>query len=274
MWHHAIMYRTTSSLLLLGSLLAASSLAGCGGTVDNPPGGGGAGDGGAGAASSSTTASGGGGGAGPMACGGFSGETCGTMDYCDWADDSCGADDGQGQCAPRPDACPEDCPGVCGCDGQFYCNTCIAASAGVDVSANASCTMQGSYAAHFWPGGLDHIIVLKAEPDTNRCVMLYADWPTENAPGFDVTAPPEWGVSHAVITNQAADCAVPPMAPTGEVVDATGASGTLSWVVQPGMYAPCTLDVDVVVAFDGAPAWVPPADQLTATAVAVDGGCM
>lgn len=29
--------------------------------------------------------------------------------------------------------CTEDCPGVIGCDGKAYCNTCIAASQGIRV---------------------------------------------------------------------------------------------------------------------------------------------
>jgi hypothetical protein len=38
-----------------------------------------------------------------------------------------------GICTPRPDNCTEDCPGVCGCDGKFYCNTCLAQRAGIDA---------------------------------------------------------------------------------------------------------------------------------------------
>lgn len=29
--------------------------------------------------------------------------------------------------------CPQDCPGVTGCDGKTYCNACIAATYGVRV---------------------------------------------------------------------------------------------------------------------------------------------
>ncbi|AUX40986.1 uncharacterized protein SOCE26_023880 [Sorangium cellulosum] len=60
-------------------------------------------------------------------------------EYCDHPRDTCGADDGEGQCTARPEGCPEDYPGVCGCDGRFYCNGCIAHQAGMDVSEDPSC---------------------------------------------------------------------------------------------------------------------------------------
>ena len=47
---------------------------------------------------------------------------------------------GSGTCAARPQTCPQTCavPELCGCDGQSYCNSCIAAGAGVNVSSNGS----------------------------------------------------------------------------------------------------------------------------------------
>jgi hypothetical protein len=75
------------------------------------------------------------------ACGGFSPIPCPGGQYCDFPDaHQCGVLDGGGACKDIPDACPQDCPGVCGCDSQFYCNACIAAQAGVDVDPNASCS--------------------------------------------------------------------------------------------------------------------------------------
>lgn len=65
---------------------------------------------------------------------------CGSDAYCDLPGASCG---GTGVCAPRPEGCPEDCPGVCGCDGRTYCNDCMAAAAGVDVSDDGCTTPPG-----------------------------------------------------------------------------------------------------------------------------------
>jgi hypothetical protein len=36
-------------------------------------------------------------------------------------------------------ACPEDCPGVCGCDGNTYCNECEANRVGIEVIDDRVC---------------------------------------------------------------------------------------------------------------------------------------
>jgi hypothetical protein len=35
--------------------------------------------------------------------------------------------------------CQQNCPGVCGCDGIFYCNECIANSKGISVKNSEPC---------------------------------------------------------------------------------------------------------------------------------------
>jgi len=35
--------------------------------------------------------------------------------------------------------CTQDCPGVCGCDGETYCNECIANSKGISVVSSSPC---------------------------------------------------------------------------------------------------------------------------------------
>jgi len=71
-------------------------------------------------------------------CGTRGGITCEADEYCDY-DAGCGFDDGGGECKPRPDFCTEDCPGVCGCDRNTYCNACDAATHGVDVLHDGAC---------------------------------------------------------------------------------------------------------------------------------------
>ncbi|MCC6551431.1 MAG: hypothetical protein IT372_00230 [Polyangiaceae bacterium] len=265
-------------VLALASFASMLLLGACDGSVESSPGGGGGSTttGSTTTTTTTTTTTGTGGGGGQSTCGGLAGEACAPTEYCSYADGSCGHNDSQGTCLPRPGPCPPDCPGVCGCDGQFYCSECAAREAGVDVDPFVACAQPGQdqYSAAFWAGGLDHIILFKAEPVEDRCVMLFADWPSQNAPGFDVTLPDGWGISHAQITSSAADCAGLEDPPAGEIVQATGATGSVSWQVDPGMYAPCTVDVAASVLFAGAPPWAPAADNLSATAVPVENGCM
>jgi len=35
--------------------------------------------------------------------------------------------------------CPSDCPGVCSCNGQTYCNSCVAARNGIEVISDGPC---------------------------------------------------------------------------------------------------------------------------------------
>ncbi|MBK7582861.1 MAG: hypothetical protein IPI67_22035 [Myxococcales bacterium] len=73
-------------------------------------------------------------------CGGIAGVSCASDEFCDFPSTSaCGGDDSQGVCVKKPQACDADCPGVCGCDGKFYCNACNANAMGVDASLDPSC---------------------------------------------------------------------------------------------------------------------------------------
>jgi len=71
-------------------------------------------------------------------CGGKIGTPCDSTEWCDFAG-TCGAADQTGTCKAKPQNCPDSCPGVCGCNGKFYCNSCDAAADGTDVSKDKSC---------------------------------------------------------------------------------------------------------------------------------------
>jgi hypothetical protein len=111
------------SRALLGVALGGAALAAdaCGGH-DRPPGGGdippGGGD----------------------TCGGFIGQVCPLGKYCDYEAGDCGYGDAVGTCRPIPGACTQECTKVCGCDGLTYCNACMAHRAGLDESADMTCT--------------------------------------------------------------------------------------------------------------------------------------
>jgi hypothetical protein len=268
---------TRIGLLAAVDVVAILAIVGCEGDVEQFD----APDASAGGTTSTGSGSTGAGGAGvseagpPPYCGGLAGTPCGPTEYCDFADDDCGGDDGQGVCLPRPDGCTEDCPGACGCDGEFYCNPCMAQSEGIDVSTTAACGASGGqYAAQLWLGGLDHLIVTKVDPVRDICVRLFADWPMDDAPGFTFTMPSEWGVSRASVSNLASDCDSWDTQPAGDVVDATGGSGTISWVVPQGMYYPCELNIDATLSFAGTEPWLPATEPLTTTSLPIDGGCL
>jgi hypothetical protein len=73
-------------------------------------------------------------------CGGLTGGVCSSATFCDFAPLDCASPHTVGgACRPKPDGCTKDCPGVCGCDGKFYCNACVAHTAGVDVTADTTC---------------------------------------------------------------------------------------------------------------------------------------
>ncbi|UJR82168.1 hypothetical protein [Sandaracinus amylolyticus] len=65
---------------------------------------------------------------------------CDAESYCDFTALGC---HGPGSCMPRPSGCPEDCPGVCACDGTTHCNACIANAAGASVARPGACDAPG-----------------------------------------------------------------------------------------------------------------------------------
>lgn len=72
-------------------------------------------------------------------CGGIAGIQCAADEWCDLPE-GCGFPDAMGVCKKRPQGCTADCPGVCGCDGKFYCNACSANAQGLDTGNDTSCS--------------------------------------------------------------------------------------------------------------------------------------
>ncbi len=244
------------------------STSGTGGSTSGTGGTGGdvGGAGGAGGSTSSTSGQGGSGGGVP--CGGPNDVPCGQDEFCDLPD---GANcEGEGTCEPRPEGCVEDCPGVCGCDSQFYCNGCIANAAGVEVGDDTSCLPeQSSYAAQAWPGGLDHIIIMKQNDTAGRCLRIIADAPTTGF--YNVTIPQPWGVGTIVAYHSTTNCLDGNQQPAGTPENAASATGSISFTVDPNHLYPCQLDVNVTAIFDNPPGWLDASVGLQATNVAVTG---
>lgn len=79
------------------------------------------------------------------ACGGLAAVPCAADEFCDYPLDDCGGDDGQGECAPRPDDCPTIDEPTCGCDGTVHSNACEANASGVDVSVGGCTPPNGDF---------------------------------------------------------------------------------------------------------------------------------
>lgn len=108
----------------------------------------------------------------PTACGGRLGDTCAADEYCDFAYDGCGFDDGTGTCRPRPAGCDDDCPQVCGCDGETYCNACNAAESGTDIQHEGPCDPPAGCEAMDAEGEGDCLALLGWKWDGERCVNV------------------------------------------------------------------------------------------------------
>ena len=228
------------------------------------------GTGGAGGGAS-TTATTGAGGAAPAACGGKAGIPCGPDEWCQFDPPaSCGNDDGLGICQPKPGACDADCPGVCGCDGKFYCNACGANVSGVDVSDDLSCNTSDSYRAVNMFTGAPRFAFLKASPVRNLCFRLVVE--SSSGGGIGI-AGDGWVVGSAEVTHDVSDCDVGPGSlppPSGASQPAASGEGTLSLAIAAGE---CTAGVHGKLLFSGGPAWVPSTEPVDVEGLKIEGGC-
>ena len=78
----------------------------------------------------------------PGACGGQTGNTCKSNEYCEFGrtdTHTCDWADATGMCKPRPFACTRQFDPVCGCNGKTYSNECVANSRGVDAVSSGPC---------------------------------------------------------------------------------------------------------------------------------------
>jgi len=173
---------------------------------------------------------------------------CPPDEYCEIAGEVC---DAQGTCLARPQACDDDCPGVCGCDGEDYCNECVAKGNGTDISAGPCDGDAVEYAAVAWPGGLDHIIIMKANDTDNTCWRIYVDGPALGT--YDIDAPAPWGVGQIVVSTDATNCLDWQQPLQGQVGTTFVATGDITWQVAAGMVYPCDLTIDATATFDSQP---------------------
>jgi hypothetical protein len=222
---------------------------------------------GAGGSTSTTGA----GGAPPAFCAGKAGIPCAADEWCQFDPISvCGNADGAGTCQPKPQGCPADCPGACGCDGVFYCNACEAHASGVDVAEGQSCASTDSYRAVSLFTNAPRFALLKASVTRNLCFRLTVQSTAGEGLGISGDG---WAVESGEITHAAGDCDIPPgpiPPPMGASAPPSSGNGLLLVSVAPGQ---CTVGIHAKLFFAGQPAWVPPAEPIDAEGLVIEGGC-
>ncbi|APR83681.1 Kazal-type serine protease inhibitor domain protein [Minicystis rosea] len=203
-------------------------------------------------------------GGGPTVCGGKAGTPCGIHEYCAFDPSvECGGFDATGICQPKPDGCTADCPGVCGCDGKFYCNACSAHQAGVDVSSTISCSSPDAYRAVNMFTNLPRFLILKASPSRNLCFRLQVE------PNIGEG----WAVSFSEVSNDVHDCDIEPgspPAPLGETVTGMNLGSGVKLQVSP---AGCIAGIHQKIGFAAGSTWAPPVEDFEADGLGVEGGC-
>lgn len=192
-------------------------------------------------------------------CGGKKGLTCPPGMWCNYPPDTvCGCCDMTGTCEIEPQDCPFDCPGVCGCDGNTYCNECEAHQAGVEVDPSVSCASPPPYALYILGDSPSHFVIFRTEGVTcTRVIFSISGLPAPYS--ADITMP--WHIESAVITNTPTDCELGsdqlPVPAKDKVVVADTVTGTLKVDTVPSNLV-CGADASLSLKFPPGGAWVPP----------------
>lgn len=132
---------------------------------------------------------------------------------------------------------------------------------------------EGVYVARYFAGGLDRVMIRKAELQSDRCTSLTLVWPGDGLTNQNdpIDRPAGWGIEAASITQGAQACLQwdPPDPPAVE--DSAGL-GVITWMTSEPWMCPPTLDIEVTLEFiSGDLPWVPMKEQLSATGLVVDG---
>ena len=125
------------------------------------------------------------------------------------------------------------------------------------------------YAAFFFAGGLDHVMIHKADFANDRCTTLHIARPTMGDPIFAITIPDEWGPQSATVTLGTIGCLEG--MPVDPGVAATTGVGAILWPPDPMQLCPQQIDLDLTLEFPQELPWVPAKDALQISNLPVQG---
>ena len=132
---------------------------------------------------------------------------------------------------------------------------------------------EGLYAARHFAGGLDRIMIRKAELMSDRCTHLQLVWPGEGLTNqYDpIDRPTEWGIESAWIAEGADGC-LEWGQPDPPQVEGSAGAGVVTWESEEPWTCPEVLDIEVTLDFiSGDLPWVPPKVHLSAQGLPVTG---
>ncbi|MCY0993697.1 hypothetical protein OV203_41550 [Nannocystis sp. ILAH1] len=125
-----------------------------------------------------------------------------------------------------------------------------------------------AFAAQFWAGGLDHIMVRMAALKDDFCVEVHFARPGGGADPQPML-PTDWWYQGAVVSQGTADC-LEFMAPMPQAIGASGVAGVATWDTEP--FCPTLIDsIDLVLDFPQDEPWVPAQVSVATEALAVSG---
>jgi len=188
--------------------------------------------------------------------------------------DACGT----GRCVEQPPDCNGACDGVCGCNGEYYCNACVAHHSGVDVGALPVCNPPpAGYGASSYGLENQKLILTKEDDGRNRCIRITLEKGDEEGLPFELGVMAPWRLREIIATDNALDCSgssggcdVPGVL-QGEVAHAASAAGSLDIAEQQGTVPP-DVAVDLVLSFDQP--WMEAEERFALDNLDVNGPCL
>jgi hypothetical protein len=129
-----------------------------------------------------------------------------------------------------------------------------------DTGESDTNTPDDEYVAFFFAGGLDHILIHKADPINDRCTTLHLARPTDGDPALAIDVPEMWGPQNAGVAMGLDGCLEGTPGDLG--VAAIAGAGAVTWALDPNQLCPKTLSLSLDLEFPQDEPWVPAKEHL------------